>query len=244
MRALCVSIHDVAPRTLDACTRIADALEALDARIPLTLLVVPCYHGDRTLPADYLQWIGGRLARGDEVALHGLTHVDETSAPGGFRSRLARRVYTAGEGEFAALERDEAARRIERGRAWFAERGWTAEGFVAPAWLVSRGTWDVLRESPFRYTTTLGRFHVLESGRSVRAPTLVYSTRSGWRRGASRAWNAALAAASASAALVRVGLHPADAAHPAIMSQALDLIERLAREREPLTKAAFARALH
>lgn len=243
MRALCVSIHDVAPRTYDSCRKIADAVRGIDPALPLTLLVVPCYHGDSETPVDYAGWIAQRLARGDELALHGYTHRDESPPPRSLTGRVRRRMYTAAEGEFSALTREEARERIDRGRRWFAERGWPVRGFVAPAWLVSAGTWDALRDCGFLYTTTLGRFHVLENGRSLRAPSLVYSTRSAWRRRASLAWNALLASASREMPLVRVSFHPADAAHPEVMAQALSLLAKLMRDREPLTKAEFARTV-
>jgi predicted deacetylase len=195
------------------------------------------------VPAEFVEWVEERLARGDEVALHGYTHRDEGYPPSRLHDRLRRAVYTAGEGEFAALTRDEAVERIERGRAWFAQRGWPLSGFVAPAWLVSDGTWEALQRFRFAYTTTLTQFHALEQRIVVRTPSLVYSTRSAWRRGASLGWNSALAAAGRHARCVRVGLHPADAQHGTVMRHALARIAQLARDRQTLTKAAFARAL-
>ena len=243
MRALCVSIHDVAPQTLSACQEIARAVERIDSGIPLTLLLVPYYHGDTSTPREYCAWIESRIVRSDELALHGLTHRDDVHAPEKWFERLERRVYTAGEGEFAALSRSEAAERLCRGRAWFAARNWPVKGFVAPAWLISRGTWDALRDSDFLYTTTLAGLHVLRNGLSVRAPSAVYSTRSAWRRLASRAWNAMLMRAVANMPIVRFGFHPADADYPEVMAHALGLLKRLAREREPITKATVAQRL-
>ncbi|HEV7823140.1 MAG TPA: DUF2334 domain-containing protein, partial [Burkholderiales bacterium] len=77
----------MAPRTLEECKYIADRVFALASSIPLTLLVVPHYHGDTTLPADYLDWIAGRLHKGDELALHGYTHLDEAPDSGRWTER-------------------------------------------------------------------------------------------------------------------------------------------------------------
>lgn len=241
MRALSVSIHDVAPATLGACSRIADAINDIDARIPVTLLVVPHYHGDTCLPRDFVAWMETRLARGDELALHGFTHRDESRPPRALKARAQRRLYTASEGEFAALTREQARERLARGRQWFSDRGWPLAGFVAPAWLMSEGTWQALSEFDFAYTTTLSRFHLLERHRAIRAPSIVYSTRAGWRRGLSRLWNAALDRAARDMPLVRIGFHPADADFPEIMSHALALTRGAARTRVALTKARFAR---
>ena len=204
------------------------------------MLVVPHYHGDTHLPRDYLAWIESRLARGDELALHGLTHRDESFAPRTVAGRVQRRLYTASEGEFSALTCEQASERLARGRQWFAERGWPLRGFVAPAWLVSEGTWQALSRSDFTYTTTLSRFHLLERG-SVGAPSIVYSTRAGWRRWVSRRWNTALYRAARDMPLVRVGFHPADAEYPEVMAHALALLHRLARSRVALTKVGFVR---
>lgn len=211
--------------------------------MPLTLLVVPCYHGERALPRVYVEWIEQRLARGDELALHGYTHRDEAPAPRTIGERLRRGVYTAREGEFAALARDEAIERIERGRDWFGDRGWPLRGFVAPAWLVSSGTWQALERFDFLYTTTLTQFHLLDRGIAMRAPTVVYSTRSAWRRMASRRWNSMLAQTMRGAPLVRLGFHPADAAYDVVMAHALALVRSLSDGRTALTKSAFARAV-
>ena len=242
MRVLCVSIHDVAPATLDACRTIAAAVSGVDARIPLTLLIVPRYHGAAgETPPVYRAWIDERLSRGDALALHGYTHRDE--APPARGRAVTRRVYTAGEGEFSALTEAEAAGRIARGRAWLAEHGWRADGFVAPAWLLSDGAWSALRNSGFSYTTTLTGIHALPHGRSFPAPTVVYSARSRLRRATSRVWNAALAVGTRHAQVVRFGFHPADAEHPALMRHAVALLEQIARRREPLTKSECARRL-
>jgi predicted deacetylase len=243
LRALCISIHDVAPRTLPACEAIADAIERIHPRLPLTLLVVPHYHGDTGLGDDFVRWISHRLQRGDELALHGFTHRDDAQPASALLGRLKRRVYTAGEGEFSSLSEEDARERIARGRAWFDERGWKAEGFIAPAWLVSSGTWQALRRSDFLYTTTLSRFHLLQRGVVLRAPSVVYSARSTWRRAASRAWNSGLACATRRMPVVRFGFHPADASHRDLMSHASRLIDVLARDRTPLTKAAYVRSV-
>jgi predicted deacetylase len=243
LRALCVSIHDVAPRTLHECRKIADAVAGIAPHVPLTLLVVPRYHGDDTLTEEFVQWVSERIERGDEVALHGYTHRDEAQAPRSLIGRMRRGIYTAGEGEFSALSSRDAAERIKRGCEWFSARGWQAEGFVAPAWLASRGTWEALRDFDFLYTTTLSHFHFLRRGVVMRAPSVVYSTRNAWRRHVSRAWNSALAATTRRMPLVRFGFHPADARHSEIMSHAGALLAELAHEREGLTKAAFARSV-
>jgi predicted deacetylase len=240
-RALCVSIHDVAPATWAACRALADAIREVDAALPLTLLVVPCYHGSSaTVPSWYRDWLDARLQRGDEIALHGYTHRDDAPPARSALARLARRGYTAGEGEFAAISRTEAAQRIAAGLEWCGAQGWRVSGFVAPAWLMSAGTWRALGRFDFSYTTTLGRFYALRADRDVWSPSLVYSARAAWRRYASRRWNEALRLALRTAPLVRLGVHPADAQHPALVAHIQRTLDAVRRGRVGMTKAEYA----
>ncbi|MGE5522625.1 MAG: DUF2334 domain-containing protein [Rhodospirillaceae bacterium] len=241
MRALCVSVHDVSPLTWAACRSLLAAISEVDATVPVTLLVVPDYHGyGYSVPPWYRAWLATRAARGDEIALHGYTHRDEAPAADSVADRLRRRFYTAGEGEFAAVSRETATRKIEAGKAWCAAQGFEPRGFIAPAWLMSRGTWDALPAFDFTYTTTLGRFHLLRARRSLSALSLVYSARSAWRRSTSVIWNSTLVRAQRNAPLVRLGLHPADAEYPQLVEHIQRVLDYARRGRQALTKAEFA----
>jgi predicted deacetylase len=243
-RALCIVIHDVAPATWSLCRRLADAVAAVDPQAPLTLLTVPNFHdGGEAVPAGYIDWLHARVARGDEIALHGYTHRDESAPRAWGAQRLVRRVYTAAEGEFAALSRTEATRRIARGRLWCAAHALEVHGFVPPAWLLGREALQAVREFDFDYITSLTHFIVLRTGRRLYAPSLVYSTRSAPRRTFSRVWNRALAASTGRLPLMRLGLHPADAQYVDIMRHAQSVLDRLRRVRVPLTKYEYARRL-
>ena len=168
LRALCVSIHDVAPATWDECARIAAAIREV-ADIPLTWLVVPHYHRAGGDQARMEAGLERALAAGDELALHGFTHLDTAPGGSGLRERFLRGTYSI-EGEFAALGAAEAARRIGLGLDWFAERGWPVRGFVPPAWLMGEGAWEALRSFDFDYTTTFRRFHLLRHPGTGAAP--------------------------------------------------------------------------
>jgi predicted deacetylase len=240
MKSVCVAIHDVAPQTWPRCERLIAAVERAAGAVPLTLLVVPRYHGDPTLPRWYLRALEDRLARGDELALHGWTHRDEGPPLRGPLDWLRRRVATDREGEFAALAEAEARERLALGRAWFERRGWPLAGFVAPAWLLSAGSRRALGDSGFLYTTTRSSLVLLRPARRFAAPAIGYSARGPLRTALSLAWVPLAAATLASPALVRVALHPVDAGQRAVLGQAGALLARLAREREPLTKRAAA----
>lgn len=238
---LCVSIHDVAPATWSECMHLQHALRAV-ADIPLSWLVVPRYHGSASESRPFERRLGELAARGHELVLHGYTHRDDAPL-GGWGNRVVRTMCTEREGEFSALDRDEARRRIELGLHWFRQRGWPVSGFVAPAWLMSAGTCAALAEYPFAYTTTWARFLLLRPRQSVLAPSLVYAARNRAGRCLSAPAAALLARLCGNTALVRLGLHPRDAHHPVLVRHAQGLVERLLDQREALTKLAFAQRL-
>jgi len=238
--SLAVVLHDVAPATQAACRRMLAAVRDV-AEVPVTLLAVPRYHCEPS-PRAFIDWLDDRYVRGDEVALHGYTHQDD-GIPRNLVDHLKRRHYTRGEGEFADLSMNEAMRRITAGVHWFSRQGFVLRGFVAPAWLMSRGTWEALRWADLLYTCTLRRFVLLPERREFISQSIVYSTSSAWRRCASLAWNATVAATLRHNPLLRLELHPHDADHVAIRRSWQRLLERHLAERTPRTLAGVAAKL-
>jgi hypothetical protein len=235
--SLCVVLHDGAPTTQAACGRLLQAVRDV-ADVPVTLLAVPRYHCEPSL-AGFRDWLRERSARGDEIALHGYTHQDD-GVPHNFVDRLKRRHYTRGEGEFCDLSMTEATRRITAGVRWFAREGLPLRGFVAPAWLMSDGTWEALRWMDLRYTCTLRQIVLLPERRALTSQSLVYSTSTAWRRQASLAWNAAVAATLRRNPVLRLELHPQDADHPAIRRSWQGLLEAHLAHRHATTLGAVA----
>ena len=246
---LCVSIHDVAPATWPDCLRLVQAIRAV-ADIPLTWLVVPHYHFRPEQSPAMDACLNAALERGDELALHGYSHLDTEAPSGGLRARFLRNVYTRREGEFAALSEMEAQRRLALGLEWFAERGWKPAGFVPPAWLLGEGSWRALRAGAFAYTTTFSHFHCLRdadgqpvSGKSLLSPSMVYAARNRSGRLLSPRVADATAAMFANAPLVRFSLHPPDARYPELVRHTQQVLERLLTRREAVTKEECARRL-
>jgi uncharacterized protein len=237
---LCISLHDVAPATLADCRRVLDFLDSLHAG-PVALLVVPDYHGRGRADRDshFVSFVESRLRRGDEIVLHGLRHLDASPPGQGFRDWFERRIYTAGEGEFARLDAEAARAKLMRGLAILRAAGWQPRGFVAPAWLMSAGTLEALEDLPLEYCTTRTQVVVLRSGARIAAPSLAVSTRSPGRRAASLAWNMALLQHSGHQPVLRAALHPADLRYPSMRALWRRLLVPQISARRVVTEAGL-----
>ena len=237
---VCIVLHDAAPSTHKACARVLVALRQVAGDAPVTILAVPRYHGEAPTP-EFEAWLGERARRGDELALHGCTHLDEGKAKGAFDA-VRRSHYTRGEGEFWSLSHREALARIDVGIAWFAKHRWPLSGFVAPAWLLGAHAREALLERPFEYTATLRRLIHLPSQVAVTSQSVVYSTSSAWRRQMSLAWNAGVDLLERRNAVLRLELHPRDADFAPVRRSWQRILARALHTRRPATVAEFMRS--
>jgi len=233
-------LHDVAPETWPDYQPFVEAVDAL-GDIPMTLLVVPDFH--RRTPVQqapaFRQVLERRLSRGDELALHGYYHADDGPPPRSPREYFMRRIYTW-EGEFYALGQAQALHRLNAGIELFQACDWPLTGFVAPAWLMSEGTRQALRETPLHYTSDPQHLFRLPDFSRIDAPGLVWSARSAWRRGLSKVLSEARRARLQQAATIRLGLHPVDMRHAYSRRYWLDTLQQLLQQgRTPMTKMAW-----
>jgi uncharacterized protein len=238
-RRVCISVHDVAPATWPECQALLELIDGF-GRPPVTLLVVPDYHhrGCADADAQFMRAIDARVRRGDEVALHGYSHLDDAPAPRAPVDWFRRRVFTRAEGEFAALAAGEAEDRIHRGIEMLRKAGWPVHGFVPPAWLLGAGARAALGRFGFSYTTTRTGLYRLPSWQFTWSPSLVFSVGAAWRHAMACSFDR-LALAS-SPGVLRISLHPVDAGCPAAMSHWRAVLGRVMGTHEPLTKAQWA----
>jgi predicted deacetylase len=180
--------------------------------------------------------LDARVARGDELALHGYYHDDQEPLPNNPRDWFMRRVYTH-EGEFYRLSREAALARLHAGLEMFQRCDWPVHGFVAPAWLMSDGTRQALCELPLSYTSDPQHLYRLPDFSAIAAPGLVWSARSAWRRGLSKILSEQREQRWREASVIRLGLHPVDMRHRFSRDYWLHTLQRLLAEgRMPLTK--------
>ena len=233
---VCVELHDVAPATWPLCRRILARIDALGS-VPVTLLVVPDYHHRGSVSASpvFVRAMRARAARGDEICLHGLHHLDEGPVARTPAEWLRRRVRTLSEGEFAATDAAISAERIARGLAEFVALGWRARGFVPPAWLLGSHARTALRGFGFTYVALREALVALPEWRVLPTTTLSYAAFSPWRRALSRPVLDILLARAPAARPLRLALHPVDAEHPAVLAHWERILAEALRTRVPET---------
>lgn len=237
--AFMLSLHDVAPHSWPLYRAFLAELEQEEegGELRCTLLTVPDFHhydvADRH-PA-FCRALRARQDAGDELVLHGYYHEDDGPAPQTPRGLLRRRVLTH-EGEFSALNRGEAARRIRDGLAMFYGQGWRADGFVPPGWVTNSDGRNAIREAGFAYRTDSGAIYRLPDERRWPLPTLVMSSRSAWRRRLFILLNRWRMLYYRNAPILRLALHPVDLRHEESRQFWLDTVRTLRQERRSVTK--------
>lgn len=233
---LVVSLHDIAPSTRPVAEKIMAELSRLGVRA-CSLLVVPDYHhqGRSTQDRQFVSWLRELETAGHEIVIHGYFHERQRRENETVRDKFLTRVYTDDEGEFYDLDYNEAFRRITVARNEFRESGLKPSGFVAPAWLLGAEAERAVIDACMDYTTTLRTVHDVAGGRTFTSQSLVYSTRSGWRRAVSLAWNRLLFRHQTRNPLLRLSIHPLDIAYHAIWKQITGLIDKALRDRHPMT---------
>jgi predicted deacetylase len=239
-RSLVVSLHDVSPVTRAPCDAILEELQRLGVS-RTSLLVVPNHHrrGSMLDAPSFGKWLCTLASAGHEIVIHGYYHARERRPAESLRDRITTRFYTADEGEFYDLSREEARRLVVQAQGEFRQLGLAPEGFIAPAWLLGAEAEEALRDLSCAYTTRLGSVCDLRRGETFASQSLVWSVRSGWRRQMSLGWNALLFRRLAAHPLLRVSIHPVDLAHVTIWQQIRALLTRALADREPLTYLAW-----
>jgi hypothetical protein len=232
-RLLLASIHDVSPRFESEVDRLIDLL-APHVGTTLAMLVVPNHWGDAPIvPGSHF---AGRLRtwaeQGVEMFLHGFTHRDDAQHSGA-ASRARARLMTAGEGEFLGLSRSEAASRIADGRALIeGVIGQPIDGFVAPAWLYGEGAREALKEAAIPLAEDHLRVWSPATGAELAwGPVITWASRTRARLLSSLAAAAALRHAPLD--VLRIGVHPPDIRHRALVGSIGKTFMTARRKRLP-----------
>jgi len=230
---LLASIHDVSPRFEGEIDRLLD-LMAPDLGERLAMLVVPNHWGNAPIVpgSPFATRLRNWADRGIEMFLHGYFNRD-TSVHEGTRDRIHARFMTASEGEFLGLSRAEAAERITEGRNLLENViGRAIDGFVAPAWLYGKGALEALHDAGVSVAEDHLRVWSPASGKQLaRGPVITWASRTRMRLASSLA--AAAILRHAPLEVLRIGVHPPDVRHPALLASIEATLGRARRSRVP-----------
>jgi uncharacterized protein len=200
----------------------------------LAMLVVPNHWGDAPIVpgSAFATRLRDWADAGVEMFLHGFHHRDEARHEAS-ADRLRARFMTAGEGEFLGVSRDEAAERISTGRVLIEDViGRRIDGFVAPAWLYGDGARQALRDAAIPLAEDHFRVWSPASGRQLATgPVITWASRTRMRLASSLA--AAALLRHAPLEVLRVGVHPPDVRHPALVRSIGKTFKQAVQKRRP-----------
>ncbi|HEX2215128.1 MAG TPA: polysaccharide deacetylase family protein [Xanthobacteraceae bacterium] len=243
---LLVSLHDTTPFHLPRLHRAEALFRELGVQ-KATYLLIPDYHGSHPSAehSEFVEWCRAPRPFAVDWHLHGYTHLDSATRD---RQREAswsdtwkRRLLTAGEGEFLALDASAQRQRLQAGREVFRRcLGYEPTSFDAPAWLFNADLIPLLTELGFRYTEDHGRIYRVDTGERVAAPVITWATRTPLRKYSSIAVTPLLARIWAARPVLRVAVHPFDFDHPQTVASIRTVLQALLPHREQ----CFCRDLH
>jgi predicted deacetylase len=219
-KRLLASIHDVGPRFEREVEMLAERIVRHLGGPRFAMLVVPDHWGEA--PLAQARGFQAKLRRwaesGVEMFVHGWFHRDDLSHSG--TTALRARHMTAGEGEFLGLDRAEALRRMQDGRALIEDAtGRAVAGFIAPAWLYGEGARGALADAGFTLAEDHMRVWSPADGRVLaRGPVVTWASRSRGRIASSLLFAALARQVLRPLATLRIAVHPGDTRVPSLLA--------------------------
>ncbi|PHS25822.1 MAG: DUF2334 domain-containing protein [Robiginitomaculum sp.] len=213
MKKILLSVHDVTPRHFERVKTIHALLQGIGVENRYAMLVVPDFWQEWPLAEhqEFVDWINNRAADGVEIILHGFTHLDDSTHNSFFKNWKAR-TLTAREGEFYGLSQKSATMRLQQGALVLRNTcGMEVQGFIAPAWLYSKGTCAALADLGFSFAED--HWHVWSPGRKktlCRGPVVSYASRSEGRIYSSLFWSKLANWLLRPLPIFRMAVHPHD----------------------------------
>jgi hypothetical protein len=222
-----VSIHDVAPATVDASKRWLEMTERHG--MVASLLVIPGEWRGHSMSnePEFAEWLHRATARGHEVVLHGWEHRAVHDPSTSLMRRAHAHLRARGCAEFAALQPNAARHLLQLGMGTLARHGFRPEGFVPPGWMALRSTDEVLREFGFAYTTTQWEVRDLRAGVSYRIPSTSQRPGSVFTTPAARAMVITTRRFAQQRRPIRIALHPDDLRHPVLYESTETMLSAL-----------------
>lgn len=199
-----VSIHDVAPETLE---QVAGLIEGLPdaAKRELILLVIP---GLKWQPAQIDQ-LRAWQQRGFTLAGHGwLHHTDKIS---GFYHKCHSLFISRKVAEHLSLNSEQIIELMNRNYQWFIDQGLQApDCYVPPAWALGRVSLKQLQQTPYRFIETTAGYLDIGGQQRKRLPLIGFEADTTFRKYTLLAWNKINTVLSSENKPLRISIHPRD----------------------------------
>lgn len=228
--ALAVALHDVEPCSFSRVLQIREWLAERGVdRATLLVIPAPDRHPIGDAGPALAGWIRGRVARGDAIAQHGLTH-QATAGASWVGGPWLRRWQGGDALEFPGLDPAAIAGRVGLGTRLLAAIELEPRGFIAPGYAYTRALRSTLAES-FDWFADLRRVHTPTG--PLKAPALCLGSSTGLKQKLSPTVVRAIARIS-DRTLMRLDVHPADFEFPAHV-EALESLLELAGRRPCVT---------
>jgi len=199
-------------------------LETLGVRA--SLLVIPGRWNGQELSQSpaFVDWLHAAESRGHEIVQHGLLHTrDKNFASTSKRARIGQ-LLGRGCQEFWELPYEEAFQRLIHGKSIMTKCGFHATGFVAPAWMMSEGTLDALRDTGFQYTNNHTHLINTQTGEKKFVVVTSQRPRSLLSLPGVAVTNGIAKYVESQGKPLRIAIHPADLMSPRLREANLKLI--------------------
>ncbi len=237
VKRLQLAVHDVSPAHFDTLRKIHSAMVELGA-VRYSMLVVPDYHGRWPLEEfpDFCRWLRELEENGVEMVLHGCRHEGSGNRLS-TADRIRSSLFTRSEGEFMGLDEKAAEKLLQKGRETL-KRTLDIEvsGFVAPAWLYSRGTIAALAKTGFIFAENRWRIWTPRTGRTIlRMPAVNYSGGGLLKRFIAALWVMASGIILGGSETVRFAVHPCDFEDDVIRNTVMKRLKTLLSKRETVS---------
>ena len=199
-----LSIHDVAPHTLERVEKIIDKLPE-KAHKHLILLVIPGLSWQK----EQVETLRQFQKQGFILAGHGWYHKAKNIRS--FYHKCHSLFVSRDVAEHLSLNENEILEMMQRNRSWFAEHELDIpDCYVPPAWALGNISRSALQQSGFRYIETTGGYIDSTSKQSKTFPLIGFEADTPLRKYTLLAWNKINAMLSSKTKPLRISIHPYD----------------------------------
>lgn len=199
-----LSIHDVAPYTLERVKNIIARLPAA-AHAHLILLIIPGLDWSD----EQLQTLHEWQQKGYILAGHGWFH--KTKRIQSIYHKLHSLFVSRDVAEHLSLSENEVLELMQRNRHWFEEHDFVLpDCYVPPAWALGKISKKTLKKTGYRYIETTRGYIDAQSSQEKTLPLIGFEADTQLRKHTLLAWNAGNACLSSSKTPLRISIHPYD----------------------------------